>query len=313
VEQTSAMQPTRDPGATLPDLLEVLLNKGVHLNLDLIISVADVPLIGINLRATIAGIETMIEYGMMRQWDEQTRAWVQRSLTRHLPMAEGEEVVAAMAASHYQDDFYGTWRPGRAYLTTKRLILHRRDPAETLWQADLDAIASVESFTESSIGGEERLRLKIVLHDGSDTTISALDAKQLLSLIRKQRHLPEASETGASASEAEGPTMSGTMWYLESFAQGATWRGGRATLTPEGLLTWKSPMDNRPSLRIEPAQLKAVHPEKHTNPTDYAQVLRLETDHGDIRVASPDLDRWQEALGKQPEKSQEVTSGTAGE
>jgi hypothetical protein len=69
----ATMQPTRDPRATLPDLIEVLLNKGVHLNLDLIISVADIPLIGINLRATIAGIETMIEYGMMQQWDRDTQ------------------------------------------------------------------------------------------------------------------------------------------------------------------------------------------------------------------------------------------------
>lgn len=74
------MQPTRDPRVTLPDLLEVLLNKGVYLNLDLIIAVADVPLIGVNLRATIAGLETMLEYGMMRSWDERTRAWVTQAV-----------------------------------------------------------------------------------------------------------------------------------------------------------------------------------------------------------------------------------------
>ncbi|WP_258934008.1 hypothetical protein [Nesterenkonia pannonica] len=63
---------------------------------------ADIPLIGVNLRATIAGIETMLEYGMMRQWDDQTRAWVQKSLAKHLAMGPDEEVIAAMAASHYQ-------------------------------------------------------------------------------------------------------------------------------------------------------------------------------------------------------------------
>ena len=36
------MQPTRDPRITLPGLVEVLLNKGVYLNLDLIITVADI-------------------------------------------------------------------------------------------------------------------------------------------------------------------------------------------------------------------------------------------------------------------------------
>src|SRR5699024_10939650 len=43
-----SLELTRDPRVTLPDLVEVLLNKGVYLNLDLIIAVADIPLIGIN-------------------------------------------------------------------------------------------------------------------------------------------------------------------------------------------------------------------------------------------------------------------------
>ncbi|WP_208009733.1 gas vesicle protein [Nesterenkonia sphaerica] len=309
VEQPSALQPTRDPGATLPDLLEVLLNKGVHLNLDLIISVADVPLIGVNLRATIAGIETMIEYGMMRQWDDQTRAWVQRSLSRHLPMADGEEVVAAMAASHLRDDFQRIWRPGRAYLTTHRLIVHRRDPAETLWQTRLDSIASAESYTEPSVGGEDRMRLKIVLHDGSVARLSALDADRLLTLIRQQRQVPGGAQAESAAAEDQGPRMRGTMWYLETFAQGATWRGGKATLTREGMLTWKSPLDNRASLRIEPAQLKAVHLEKHSNPTSQAQVLRVETTSGEVRLAGPDLHKWHQLLHDDTESGQEVDHG----
>lgn len=305
------MQPTRDPGATLPDLLEVLLNKGVHLNLDLIISVADVPLIGVNLRATIAGIETMIEYGMMRQWDEQTRAWVQRSLTRELPMAPGEEVVAAMAASYYQDDFYRAWRPGRAYLTTKRLILHRRDPAETLWQAELGSITAAEQYTESSLGGADRTRLRFTLSDGSEERISALDSEHLLSLIRKQLDLP--APPSPEAERQAGPKISGSMWYLETFAQGATWRGGRATLTHDGLLTWKSPMDNRASLRIEPTHLTAALTEERSNPTDHSQVLLLETTDGDVHLASPDLRQWTEALADHPHTAKEMARGTSGE
>ena len=47
---------------------ERLLDKGIILNLDLVIGVAGIPLIGINLRAAIASIETMIEYGLMAAW-----------------------------------------------------------------------------------------------------------------------------------------------------------------------------------------------------------------------------------------------------
>ena len=68
------MQPTRDAHATLVDLLDRVLEKGLVLNADLIISVAGVPLIGVNLRACIAGIETMLEYGIWQDWEEAQRA-----------------------------------------------------------------------------------------------------------------------------------------------------------------------------------------------------------------------------------------------
>jgi len=68
------MQPTRDTRATLVDLLDRVLEKGLVINADLIVSVAGVPLIGVNLRACVAGIETMLEYGIWRDWDEAQRA-----------------------------------------------------------------------------------------------------------------------------------------------------------------------------------------------------------------------------------------------
>ncbi len=57
----------------LVDLVDRLLNKGLILNADLIVSVAGIPLIGINLRAAIASIETMLDYGMMETWDKSIR------------------------------------------------------------------------------------------------------------------------------------------------------------------------------------------------------------------------------------------------
>lgn len=59
------MQPTRDGPGALADVLDRLLDKGIVLSLDLIIGVANVPLIGINLRAAIAAVETLMEYGLL--------------------------------------------------------------------------------------------------------------------------------------------------------------------------------------------------------------------------------------------------------
>ena len=68
------MQPTRDTHATLVDLLDRVLEKGLVLNADLLIHVAGIPLLGVNLRACIAGIETMLKYGIWQDWDEAQRS-----------------------------------------------------------------------------------------------------------------------------------------------------------------------------------------------------------------------------------------------
>jgi len=69
------MEPIRETHATLVDLLDRILDKGLVINADIIIAVAGIPLIGVNLRAAIAGMETMLRYGIMQDWDEKTRVW----------------------------------------------------------------------------------------------------------------------------------------------------------------------------------------------------------------------------------------------
>lgn len=67
------MRPQKDDNAIV-DLLDVLLDEGVMIQADVLITVADVPLVGINLRAAIAGMATMHEYGIFEDWDEAVRA-----------------------------------------------------------------------------------------------------------------------------------------------------------------------------------------------------------------------------------------------
>ncbi len=68
------MEPIRDKHYTLVDLLDRVLDKGIMLYADIIVSVAGVPLIGVNLRAALAGMETMLSYGVMQEWDKKVRA-----------------------------------------------------------------------------------------------------------------------------------------------------------------------------------------------------------------------------------------------
>jgi len=53
------MEPIRDTHATLVDLLDRILDKGLVINADLIVSVAGIPLLGVNLKAALAGMETI--------------------------------------------------------------------------------------------------------------------------------------------------------------------------------------------------------------------------------------------------------------
>jgi len=62
-----------DKSNALVELLDRALSKGIVVQADVIISVAEIPLIGINLRAMIAGMSTMIEYGLMEEWDASIR------------------------------------------------------------------------------------------------------------------------------------------------------------------------------------------------------------------------------------------------
>ena len=67
------MEELRERRYALVDLLDRLLSKGLVINADVIISVANIPLIGLNLRAALAGMDTMLKYGFMQSWDEEIR------------------------------------------------------------------------------------------------------------------------------------------------------------------------------------------------------------------------------------------------
>jgi hypothetical protein len=288
-DQPAALEPTRDLRATLPDLLDALLDKGVYLDLDLIITVADIPLIGVNLRAMIAGMETMLEHGMMRAWDEQTREWVRRSLARRVPLDDDEDVVARMAGGHRQEE-PAVWRPGTVYLTTRRIMVWRNDPRELLWQARLDEITGAALKTEQSIGGEDRSRLTVTTAAGT-TVLSAAAPERLEALLQEQ----VAEAKGSGTGERPAPLLEGPLWYLEGLAGGSVWRGGSGVLDSAGNLTWKGVRDSRPALRLTPGQILSVDVVPGRTPLGRESIV---VDDGTraVRLATDDTARWATAL-----------------
>ncbi len=96
--------PALRPKATFSDLLDRVLDRGVVINADVIISLAGVPLIGLNLRAALAGIETMAQYGVLQDWYGAARV-------RGLDAREADR-EADMVASGERAPTFGERTPG---------------------------------------------------------------------------------------------------------------------------------------------------------------------------------------------------------
>ncbi len=89
------MRPRKDD-EVLVDVLDVLLRDGAIVRADVIVSVADIPLIGIKLTAAIAGMETMTEYGLFEEWDLERRrsAITRRQYGRRDPEVDRSEAIS---------------------------------------------------------------------------------------------------------------------------------------------------------------------------------------------------------------------------
>ena len=58
------MQAARDESSTLVDVIDRVLDKGLVINADICVSVAEVELLGIKIRAALASFETAARYGL---------------------------------------------------------------------------------------------------------------------------------------------------------------------------------------------------------------------------------------------------------
>ena len=58
------LQPTKNEGSTLADVIDRVLDKGLVINADICVSVAGVEFLGIKIRAALASFETAARYGL---------------------------------------------------------------------------------------------------------------------------------------------------------------------------------------------------------------------------------------------------------
>lgn len=246
------MEPSRLE-CDINDVLDRLLNKGLVLNADLIISVAGIPLIGVNLKAAIAGMETMLEYGMMEAWDKSTREWYNKEFAGRVavPLTDGEEVLLKTFGSIWSSEgIVNSWKHGFLYLTNKRLFLWRKELAEMIFETPLSKIEGIMVEKETYFK-REREELYLQFDCGEIARIHVSNVKELKEAIKRAagrklkngiliplRHVP--------LTEDEEIIGEKKLWYLFP-SQGILseiWKPGRFYLTDKRLL-WVYRMDNQ--------------------------------------------------------------------
>jgi ribosomal protein S27AE len=248
------MEPIRDAPVTLVDLLDRILDKGLVINADVIISVAGIPLIGVNLRAALAGMETMLKYGVMQAWDEKTRRWEREHRKRQeVSLFKGEEVTSRIFGSYfYSKGIYTSWRLGQIYLTDKRLFLWNGELAEIVFQILLENIKAILISQKDPFISKKKEVLHLLDRDNRVYRLHALEAGRLKEAIEhnleaaglsleEKTILPESEREPMSfLMERERITNRGKMWHLvpvEGILE-KTWKPGCLYLTNKRLCWW---------------------------------------------------------------------------
>jgi len=315
------MEPVRDwrGRATLVDLLDRIFDKGVVINLDLIISVAGIPLIGVNLRAALAGMETMLQYGMMQDMDIKTRMWeAQHNKNKQVPLLKGEEVVLNMFGSHYyMRGIYNAWKSGRFYLTNMRLLLYQQDIAEIVFETPLDKIRAIAVRSERSFTGKDRDILYLYLEGKKVARLNVLETiqfkQQIEHLIEKagitlDTNLPREKideRVQNFLMDEEKVYCSGKMWYLmpESGIIGETWRPGYLYLT-SGRICWWNDFDKKVVFQAPIKRISASTVEiKNMSPVLKGEKVLdvIYSNNGCKMIASfsgKEIEEWQKALNR---------------
>jgi len=178
------MEPVRGTRATLVDLLDRILDKGLIINADVIISVAGIPLIGVNLRAALAGMETMLKYGVMQDWDERIRDREREyRKSQEIKLFKEEKVALKMFGScYYSKGIYTAWKPGQIYLTDKRLLLWNREFHDMVFQISLKKIKTILIDQEDHFS-QKREVLHLVDQDNRSYRLQAEETPRLKEAI----------------------------------------------------------------------------------------------------------------------------------
>lgn len=301
------MEPQRGSQATLEDLLERVLDKGIVLKLDLIIGVAGIPLIGISLQGAIAAIETMLDYGMMEAWDADTRAYaVREERRREFGFQPGEHPVLDLYGSyHRRRGISRVWQPGRLILTDRRLLLVRSAPPEVLFETLVSAIVGIGRVAHENLGPGRREIVSLALADGTVAGLYTAKPDLLEAHLREGIQRLGQTVTEIPAAQLErldlGAVAGGQLWHRWVPGRGsALWKSGWAVLTGTEL-TWRGDPPQGALLRVPLTEIWGVTIERREFGTLGVRDVLVVTrgaggDRAEALFAGEGIGAWSEAI-----------------
>jgi len=185
------MLATRKSEVGLVDLLDRVLHKGLVLNADVIITVSGIPLIGLNLRAILASVYTMVAYGMWKDWDQAQRA-IASEEERHKVLEatrflRGQTpVYRSFCSCRENSGTIRAWRPGTLYVTDTRVVVNRREPLEILSESEFEKLAGYAIEDAETAAGKTTQYIHLLHHDGTVISLHLRDPEGCVRVLQKE-------------------------------------------------------------------------------------------------------------------------------
>lgn len=98
-----ALEPQRSREGTLTHVIETLLDRGLVVNADIMVSVAGIELLGIRIRAALASFDTAARYGLEfpAGTDTDTVAWQQATVPKDTCPSCGKQSPTSQLLEEY--------------------------------------------------------------------------------------------------------------------------------------------------------------------------------------------------------------------
>ena len=177
------MKPTKDFDATLVDLLERILDKGIVLHADVIIHVAGIPLLGLSLKACIAGMETMLRYGIWNDWDEAQRIYAIKEIEKNNFILNEKVFLKTFVSILFNKCANESWKSGFLYITSNKLIISQNKSKDVLIKCFLTDIDVFDMIKRKNIGNSEVDVMNFSLKSGDSFLLHSREMNKIKSVL----------------------------------------------------------------------------------------------------------------------------------